>query len=119
MLSKDQDIIPARNAIEEHKQDFDTKVKLPPASLITLYSKCFMFQSATVCRAYQQQPNSRPYIQQPPHRARHAEHPTTIIFWSVVCIYQSTQRNSPEDINGIAFRTSQVLLILFFIGYFN
>jgi len=33
VLSKDQDLIPARYVTEEHAQDFGTKVKLPQVPL--------------------------------------------------------------------------------------
>lgn len=69
-LSTDQEMIPHRNGIDAHEQDFVLNDELAESirrvhALNTRCSISFMF---SICRSYQYESSS------PPHRARHSHY---------------------------------------------
>ena len=90
VYSTDNEMIPGRNAINGHTQDFVAKGELlwPVMKSFVQYTSslhatrnAWYFQSLfsrTVCRCQQQQSRSPSYNQHPPHRAKHALTPSGI-----------------------------------------
>jgi hypothetical protein len=91
LLSRDQEMIPARNAIDAHVQGFVfngalllhiTKIIRPLQWLATLCSKCLMFSACIVAEQAVASTNSRPMVlpiaTTVPHRTRHAPPPLLV-----------------------------------------